>query len=64
MNTYKASFFGRPLGSVGFARQRRAEVKAPNEEEARLKLYEKHEHIHALRLELKSKEPTPETKGH
>lgn len=48
--TYKALFNGRSKGAIGSLHTIYTTVKAKNLEEARLKLYERYEHITNLKL--------------
>lgn len=50
MKTYQASFKGRLVGAIGIFEQFRDTVEAFNYEEARIKLYDKYEHITDLKL--------------
>jgi hypothetical protein len=45
MNTYKIIFTGRTKGALGITYSIEEEVQANNPEEARLKLYDRYEHI-------------------
>ena len=45
MNTYKIVFYGRLNGAIGICYSITETVQADTEEEARLKLYDKYEHI-------------------
>jgi hypothetical protein len=49
---YKATFTGREVGAIGKFYPITAVAKGKNEEEARLNLYEKWDHITGLKLEL------------
>jgi hypothetical protein len=42
---YIAHFIGKNKGAIGVLQNHRVAVEAPNEEAARLKLYETHDHI-------------------
>ena len=46
MNTYKIVFYGRLNGAIGARYFITEIVQADTKEEARLKLYDKYEHIH------------------
>jgi hypothetical protein len=50
---YTITFSGRKIGAIGIFSQFVEEVTAANQEAARLKLYEKYDHIlvHAIRFE-------------
>lgn len=50
MKTYLAKFHGREAGAIGIFSAHTATVQAANEEAARLKLYDTHEHITRLQL--------------
>jgi translation initiation factor IF-3 len=45
---YKVKFTGRRIGAIGIFYRFSLKVKAENEEQATLKLYEKYEHIQQL----------------
>lgn len=47
---YHAKFWGRRVGAIGVWSCHAVDVDAPDEEAARLKLYDTHEHISALTL--------------
>lgn len=47
---YRATFTGRKLGAIGIFYSITAEVEGETEEQARLNLYERFEHIHGLKL--------------
>ena len=48
--TYKAIFDGRKIGAIGVSGSITTEVKGENPEHARLKLYDRFDHIHQLKL--------------
>ena len=50
MKTYKATFYGRKVGAIGIRYLIEDTVSADNKEAARLKLYDKYEHISDLKL--------------
>jgi hypothetical protein len=50
MKTYQAKFTGREVGAIGIFYKITATVEAENAEAARLKLYEKYEHLMDLTL--------------
>lgn len=50
MKTYKATFTGRKINAIGIFYKITDTVEAENEEQARLKLFEKYEHIQSLKL--------------
>lgn len=50
MKTYRAVFQGRAKGALGIFYPMSTEVTAENEEAARLRLYDRFEHISSLRL--------------
>ena len=50
MKTYTAKFTGRKVGAIGIFYPITTTVQAENEEAARLKLYDKYEHIMGLKL--------------
>lgn len=53
MKTYEIEFIGRLNGALGITYKIVAQVEAPNQEAAILKLYEKYEHIMVQRVEVK-----------
>ena len=56
MKKYQANFTGREVGAIGIFYNISDTVKAENEEDVRLKLYDKYEHISQLTLkEIKEK---------
>ena len=50
MKTYKATFIGRLKSAIGITYKITDKVKAENEKEANLKLYDKYEHISNLKI--------------
>lgn len=50
MNKYTFEFYGRFKNAIGIDYRHTAIVKANTEQEARLKLYDTHEHIHMCKL--------------
>lgn len=60
VNKYTARFTGRLSGAIGCFHSCTVEIEAENEEAARLKLYDTHDHIQGLRLE-EQKEKTRQT---
>ena len=50
MNTYKINFTGRTNGSIGKTYPIAETVKAENEENATIKLYDKYEHIDVYQI--------------
>ena len=50
MKTYKATFTGREINSIGINHKVRTTIKGANKENARLNLYENYEHIMNLTL--------------
>lgn len=50
MKTYKAKFTGRTVGAIGIFYPIETTVKAENEKQAELKLYDEYEHIQHLVL--------------
>jgi len=50
MKTYKARFYGRTINAIGIFYWIEVEVQGENEEQARLNLYEKYDHISRLTL--------------
>lgn len=48
MHIYKVKFIGRRVGAIGAFVRFSTTIKADNEHEARLKLYEEYEHIQNL----------------
>lgn len=50
MKRYTASFTGRKVGAIGITYYIQDWVEAENEEQAKLKLYDKYEHITGLNL--------------
>jgi hypothetical protein len=55
MKTYDAYFYGRQRGALGICYNIHTTVQGKNEEEARLKLYDRFDDV--LRLQLKECEP-------
>ena len=47
---YKADFFGRKLGAIGSFYAITTETHGANEEEAKLSLYDRYEHVLKLKL--------------
>jgi hypothetical protein len=56
MKNYRASFTGRKVGAIGITYFIIDYVEAENEEQARLKLYDRYEHITGLKLDDCSKD--------
>jgi len=57
MKTYEIKFYGRPNGSIGIKRPCKITVLADDEAEARMKIYDTHEHVAgALVTEIKGPE--------
>lgn len=52
MNTYRVTFWGRLKGALGLCHTCYATVSAPTAEEATLRLYDTHEHVHNQRFTL------------
>lgn len=50
VNAYHVIGFGRHVGAIGILHPFTCRVDAPNEDAARLKVYEQYEHISGLRL--------------
>ena len=50
MKKWEASFVGRQVGAIGVFHRIVAEAVGDTEEEARLSLYDRYEHIHHLAL--------------
>ena len=50
MKTYRATFYGRQLGAIGSFYPIYDFIDADNEEKARIKLYDKYDHITRLTL--------------
>jgi len=47
---YIATFIGRKTGAIGSSYSITAETHGDNEDEARLNLYDRYEHIHRIKL--------------
>jgi hypothetical protein len=50
MKTYEVRFYGRTIGAIGILYWITDTVQAENEEAAKLKLYDKYEHISILTI--------------
>lgn len=46
MNRYRLAFYGRRVNALGISEFHVIDVEAEDEEKARLKAYDTHEHIH------------------
>lgn len=57
INVYRARFWGRKVGSIGLPDHYFTTVAGVNEEDARLRLYDRFEHITGLEMTLSSVEP-------
>ncbi len=47
---YRLDFYGRKVGAIGIFYQTSVTLEAANEDEARRKIYDTHEHISGLRV--------------
>jgi hypothetical protein len=58
MHTYRIHFMGRHIGAIGIFQEFTETVQAENDEAARLKLYDKYEHIRVISCVLTEFHPT------